>query len=215
MGTMVSPQQWASAGRLDATVEANSGARELATPLDLARHLHDTVAQRLAAVSYLLACDEPLTEATKSACRAEVDAALDELRDALHGVGSNVPPPQKSPVEELDGLRAVCPGAHLDVDLGGLLEGPEAELARTFLAEALRNVRKHARPATVLATAETGEGVRILKVVNDGVRPRAGSSCGAGTRLLQLEASLLGALVESSELRPGWWQQRLILPLAA
>jgi hypothetical protein len=59
-------------------------------PLELARRLHDTVAQRLAGLSYLLSASEPCPEAL-AFCRAEVDAALDELRDALTTIGSGCP----------------------------------------------------------------------------------------------------------------------------
>jgi signal transduction histidine kinase len=184
-------------------------------PLELARRLHDTVAQRLAGLSYLLATPDNGRVETLDRCRAEVDAALDELRDVLTSVGSA---PQRDArtdaLTELRLLRTQQPGAVLDVPLAGIMAVEPRSLVCAFLAEGLRNVRKHASPARVAVTVVRDADVVSIAILNDGVGSRRGPSCGAGRRLLEVEASLCGGLVESAPAAPGHWCQRLILPAA-
>ena len=182
--------------------------------LDLARRLHDTVAQRLAGLSYLLAADRELSAEATDRCRVEVEAALVEMRDALSSVAT--PALAGAPAagvleEEVRALLGSAPGLEFDwapedhagIGRAGLVEG--------FLAEAIRNVRKHSRPTEVTVSVVRHGGAVVVEVVNDGVSPRRGGSCGVGRRLLEVEASLHGALVESGPADPGHWAMRLIL----
>jgi len=184
-------------------------------PLELARRLHDTVAQRLAGLSYLLATSENGRVETVDRCRAEVDAALDELRDVLTSVGAA---PQRDArggvLAELRLLQTHHPGAAFDVPLPEIMAVEPRSLVSAFLAEGLRNVRKHASPARVAVTVACDVDVVSIAIVTDGVRSRRGPSCGAGRRLLEVEASLCGGLVESAPAARGHWCQRLILPAA-
>lgn len=184
-------------------------------PLALARHLHDTVAQRLAGLSYLLSEVEASPDDPLFRCREEVDAALDELRDALTTVAA-APQPTSAPdvTTELELLRAARPSATIEVPVDDLSFEPRG-LVAAFLVESLRNVRKHAIPTTVRAEVRHGPDVITITIVNDGVTGIRGPSCGAGRRLLQVEASLHGGLVESGSADAGAWRQQLLLPTEA
>jgi len=189
--------------------------------LDLARRLHDTVAQRLAGIAYLLAAESALSPETAARCRDEVEAALAEMRDALSSVAAAPeeaagPSPAACASEEAEALREAFPAVELRWDpeeQAGV--GPEG-LVGSFLAEALRNARKHARPSEVVVRVAEEEGVVVVSVLNDGVGRRRGPTggTGVGRRLLEVEASLHGALVESAPAGRGRWAARLILPAA-
>src|SRR5213593_2469227 len=113
-------------------------------PLELARRLHDTVAQRLAGLSYLLSMPARGQADALARCRAEVDAALDELRDALMSVGSaprrNV---HAEALAELRRLREQFPDASLSLPLDAIMTTEPRHLVFAFVAEGLRNARKH------------------------------------------------------------------------
>jgi signal transduction histidine kinase len=182
--------------------------------VELARRLHDTVAQRLAGLSYLLATAPERNEALDR-CRVEVDAALGELREALTCVGSCAGRDVRAEtLVELRKLRGRFPAAELDIPVEEVLQSGPRSLVGTFLVEALRNIRKHAVPTRVSVDVLHEPEVTSVTIVNDGVRAQRGSSCGAGRRLLEIEASLHGGLVESTPVEAGRWCQRLILPAA-
>jgi nitrate/nitrite-specific signal transduction histidine kinase len=195
------------------SLTAIAGERPINEPIELARRLHDTVAQRLAGLSYLLASVPEHSDALEQ-CRAEVDAALGELRDALGSVGA--PSVRRDAYEEvlaeLRLLRAEFEDLELHHRLADAFEAGPQTLVAAFLAEALRNVRKHAAPNRVSVDVVHQHDVTFVIVLNDGVKPRRGRSCGAGRRLLEVEASLHGSLVDSSPAEPGCWRQQLILP---
>lgn len=184
-------------------------------PIELARRLHDTVAQRLAGLSYLLAGVEPRQDDPLGRCRVEIDAALSELRDVLSSVGSATPRDTRMELAaELHALLDRFPFADLDCAVDEALATEPRNLVGTFLIEALRNVRKHSTPTRLTVDVTRGPEVTLISVVNDGVDGRRGPSCGAGRRLLEVEASLHGGLVESAPGASGHWHQRLILPAA-
>src|SRR3954447_516266 len=184
-------------------------------PIELARRLHDTVAQRLAGLSYLLAGVEPQRDDPLGRCRVEIDAALSELRDVLASVGSA--PRRDARSEVSDELRALVdrfPFVDVDCAVDEALATEPRGLVGAFLVEALRNIRKHSTPTQVTVAVAREAEVTLITVVNDGVNGRRGPSCGAGRRLLEVEASLHGGLVESTPGTAGVWYQRLILPTA-
>jgi signal transduction histidine kinase len=186
-------------------------------PVALARRLHDTVAQRLAGLSYLLAHGDDPTADTLLRCRAEVNAALGELREALASVtaGRRDGDDRAELETQLRAVRERFPDARVMVDLTGVLEAQPSGLVRGFVAEALRNVCKHASPRVVTVAVQDDGDLLSVVVHNDGVRTCAGPSCGLGRRLLEVEASLCGGLVESTPLGGEEWRQRLLLPAVA
>ena len=185
--------------------------------LELARRLHETVAQRLAGIAYLLAADRQLSAELTDRCRSEVEAALAEMREVLSSVGAvedsavdrgaGVAREVRALLEEFPALELRwSPEEHAGIGPAGLVEG--------FMIEGLRNVRKHAQPSKVVVEVLEERGVVVLEVLNDGVGGERGASCGVGRRLLELEASLHGALVESAPVGGERWSLRLILPVA-
>lgn len=193
------------------TAVARTGAP--APELDLARRLHHTVAQRLAGLAYLLAADQPLADEALDRCRSEVEAALSELRDALSSVSVASGGERGGDVDaELRALLDAFPALDLQWRGDDVLETEPGCLVEGFLVEALRNIRKHAQPTQVVVDVAEEPGVTVVEVANDGIIRRKRASCGAGRRLLELEASLHGALVESARQGAGRWSQRLILP---
>jgi signal transduction histidine kinase len=91
---------------------------------------------------------------------------------------------------------------------------PELEpLVQSVLAEAVRNVRKHAAAQATVVRVRRAEGVLSLEVENDGVAadPSPGPP-GLGLRLAALEALHAGGWLEFGERTPGHWQVRLVVP---
>jgi signal transduction histidine kinase len=91
---------------------------------------------------------------------------------------------------------------------------PELEpLVQSVLAEAVRNVRKHASAQATVVRVCRADGVISLEVENDGVaiEPSPGPP-GLGLRLAGLEALHAGGRLEFGEPSPGHWQVRLAVP---
>jgi len=181
----------------------------------LVGRLHDTVGQRLAGLSLLLASDAPLGPDLRDRGRAEVAAALAELRQALDAGLSGGAPARPTAAEEIERLRAAHPGVVVDwewrdrfpVDIG------PTRLIDALVAEAVRNARKHATPTRVAVELELDAETATVSVINDGARQRpTGAGMGLGLRLLQIEAGAVGGLIESGPHGAGCWRVALILP---
>lgn len=184
-----------------------------ASSIDLARRLHDTIAQRLTGLSCFLGDRE--TQAPDDAlerCRDEIHAAIDELREALDSVGRSLPARVGRPDTELAALRSAFPALRLDWRWSREPDISCASLVDSFLVEAICNVRKHARPTHVTIDARLEQGAIVVSVTNDGVSSRPGGGTRQGSRLLGLEATAHGAITDSHAERSGHWRQRLIMP---
>ncbi len=190
-------------------------ARELEARIDMAREIHDGVIQRLFGVSLALSGDGVLDAEARARCSDEVQATLQELREALQRpLGRESRPTQSTLAEELDRLRA----EHADVGL--VLESgdprtvpPELEaLAQSVLVEAVRNARKHAKPTSVRVRVYEEDGAFVLEVRNDGVNGRSAAAVsGMGLRITSLEALQYGGILEFGERVRGEWQVRLVV----
>jgi signal transduction histidine kinase len=106
------------------------------------------------------------------------------------------------------------PGMVVEVDWHGESSVPAdfEPLAQSVLAEALRNIAKHADPTRVEVAVSRDEEDFVLEVRNDGVRPGAGEP-GMGLRLAQFEALQQGGTVESGPVGSDRWRVRLVVPL--
>jgi nitrate/nitrite-specific signal transduction histidine kinase len=133
-------------------------------PVQLARRLHDTVAQRLAGLSYALSAEQLSGEEAVVLCRVEVEAALRELRDALVSPPSapSFPGTRGDVAKELGRLRRDFPQLDLRCALDEVRQNEPAGLVSSFLLEALRNVRRHAKP-TVL-TVDVRHDVDVMTI---------------------------------------------------
>jgi signal transduction histidine kinase len=190
-------------------------ARELEARIDLAREIHDRVVQRLFGVSMALSPAGDLGDADRERCASEVQIALSDLRTAMQRPLRRASTPR--PMSLADQLaRLSCdteaPAMHVD---GAVPDVPlELEpLVGSVLAEAVRNVRKHAAAQTTVVRVRRGDGVLSLEVENDGVAPDPSPGPpGLGLRLAALEALHAGGLLEFGERSPGHWQVRLAVP---
>jgi signal transduction histidine kinase len=188
-------------------------ARQLEDRIDLARDIHDRVIQRLFGVSLVLT--RPLDDEARERCGAEVQTALTDLRTALQRpLGRPARETGTTLAAELKRLT------HEHADVGLRVDGdvppvpPELEpLAQSVLAEAVRNVRKHALARSIDVRVRRDDGVFVMEVSNDGVTgQRAPGPPGMGLRLAALEAIHVGGVVEFGEREPGRWQVRLAVP---
>jgi signal transduction histidine kinase len=194
-------------------------ARHLADRLDLARDVHERVVQRLFGVGLALGGPGDLTPAQRRRCADELQAATEELREAIQRpVARAVREIDTTLREELDRLAH----EHADLQLAVRWDADAPEippalepLAQTVVGEAVRNARKHARPSRIDVHVERTSGAVTIEVVNDGVGPDAPHGAGVGLRLAAFEALNFGAAVDFGRTPPDRWHVRLVLPLPA
>src|SRR5437763_3570275 len=124
----------------------------------LPREIHERVLRRLFGVSLALGAEQPLDRAERERCRVEMQEALGDLRRALERPLASLPPETETTLfGELERVRR-SPGRVVAVDWrGGVSVPPDVEpLAQSVLAEALRNINKHAEPSKVEVTVARG-----------------------------------------------------------
>jgi signal transduction histidine kinase len=189
--------------------------RRLAERLDLAREIHERVLQRLFGVSLALGAENPLDPETRARCRTEMQEALADLRHALERPLAPLPPETGSTLQsELERL-AGGPVPPVRVQWPATVKQPPPELeplAQSVLAEALRNIAKHATAHTIEVIVGGDEDTFTLEVRNDGVADATRGS-GMGLRLATYEALQVGGVVEFGPGDPGSWRVRLVVPL--
>lgn len=175
------------------TLDAKGGeGRALACSPDVAQWLHDEVVQRLSSVAAAIASEGPLGGADRARCRTELEAALSALRLLLNeGAESSCERGFRTVAEA---VRAACraPGGDAaKLRIHGDIEVSPATgaLVADFVAEAIRNVGKHAQAQTLdLSVTADEQAVRIV-AANDGVLPASGGrGAGIGLRLLAARA---------------------------
>jgi signal transduction histidine kinase len=189
-------------------------ARRLAERIDLAREIHERVIQRLFGVSLALGSERELTREERRRCRSEMEAALSDLRIALRRpLAPRTRPTQSTLREELRRLRHRYSRLPIEVRWEGGHSVPSQlePLAQSVLAEALRNVDKHASPTRVEVRVGASEGNLVLEVLNDGVGDDSRGD-GMGLRLAALEAIRLGGVLEFGPAGEGEWHVRLVAP---
>ena len=188
--------------------------RALGERLDLAREIHESVLQRLFGVSLALGAEQPLDRAERERCRIEMQEALSDLRRALERPLAPLPPETGTTLAaELERVRK-SPGFAVEVDWRGESTVPAdiEPLAQSVLAEALRNIAKHADPSRVEVAVARDQDTFTLEVRNDGARGGEGDP-GIGLRLAAFEALQQGGVVEFGPSDPGQWRVRLVVPL--
>jgi nitrate/nitrite-specific signal transduction histidine kinase len=193
--------------------------RRLSDRLELAREVHERVLQRLFGVSLALSAEQPLDKEGRERCLVEMRGALGDLRRALERPLAPLPPETGTTLAaELERVRR-SPGMVVDVDWRGEFTVPSdlEPLAQSVLAEALRNIAKHARPSRVEVLVSRDAETFTLEVRNDGVSgggPTADSG-GMGLRLAAFEALQHGGVVESGPEDEDAWRVRLVVRLGA
>jgi PAS domain S-box-containing protein len=157
------------------------------------RDLHDGAQQSLVAVALTLRLAERrLAEAQLDAslvasARAELEAALGELRELARGIHPAVLS-DRGLTEALRGLAGRAPlPVELECDLAERLD-PAVEAALYHCAsEALTNAARHARASSVAVRLHASGPIVALEVEDDGV---GGAAAGAGSGLRGLDDRL-------------------------
>ncbi len=194
--------------------------RRLGERLELAREIHERVMQRLFGVSLALSAERALDPEQRERCRVEMQEALSDLRSALERPLAPVAlttattlAAELARVGESDPARPA--GLPLAVNWPDGVEVPlDVEpLAQSVLAEALRNIAKHASPTRVEVSVTRDADTFALEVRNDGVSAGA-RGAGMGLRLAAFEALQHGGMVEFGNAEPGQWRVRLVVPIA-
>jgi signal transduction histidine kinase len=176
-------------------VEAADAARRR-----IERDLHDGAQQRLVSLALSLrrleSTFEPNSAATRelAVARAELDAALEELRELARGIHPSILTDRGLEAA----LRAVAARStvpvELDVDRCGKLPATVQTTAYFVVVEALTNAAKHAKPDRVEVRVGVDEGDAVVEVRDDGsggVDPTRGSGlCGLDDRLTALGGTL-------------------------
>jgi signal transduction histidine kinase len=189
--------------------------RALGERLELAREIHERVMQRLFGVSLALSAEKPLDRDERDRCLSEMQEALSDLRSALERPLAPVSTDTGTTLSAEVARLVQAPGPRVHVtwpDDVGVPSGVEP-LAQSVLAEALRNIAKHARPSTVEVVVTGEKDTFSLEVRNDGVAPGA-RGAGMGLRLAAFEALQHGGVVDFGAPDEGLWRVRLVVPLA-
>jgi signal transduction histidine kinase len=141
--------------------------------------------------------------------------ALADLRRALERPLAPLAPETGTTLAaELDRVRK-SPGMVVEVNWHGESTVPAdlEPLAQSVLAEALRNIAKHADPSRVEVAVARDEDTFTLEVRNDGARGGEDSDPGMGLRLVAFEALQQGGTVEYGPVDGDRWRVRLVVPL--
>jgi signal transduction histidine kinase len=177
-------------------VEAADAARRR-----IERDLHDGAQQRLVSLALSLrlleSSLEPDSAATRelAAARAELDAALEELRELARGIHPSILVDRglEAALASLAG-RSTVP-VELDVDSCGELPLSVQTTAYFLVAEALTNASKHANSDRIAVRVAAGEGHTVVEVRDDG-RGGARPAQGSGLSGLADRVSALGGTLE-------------------
>jgi signal transduction histidine kinase len=189
--------------------------RALGDRLELAREIHERVMQRLFGVSLALSAEKPLDRHERDRCLAEMQEALSDLRSALERPLAPVSTDTGTTLAAEVARLMQAPGPRVHVTWPDEVEVPSGAepLAQSVLAEALRNIAKHATPSAVEVVVADDEDTFSLEVRNDGVAPGA-RGAGMGLRLAAFEALQHGGVVDFGAPDTGLWRVRLVVPLA-
>jgi signal transduction histidine kinase len=189
--------------------------QRLGERLELAREIHERVMQRLFGVSLALSAERSFDDDERERCRVEMQEALSDLRSALERPLAALPQETGTTLAaELERVVAT-PGPQIAVswEPGVSVPGELEPLAQSVLAEALRNVAKHAAPSHVRVRVAGDADTFTLEVRNDGVGPGA-RGAGMGLRLAAFEALQHGGVVDFGTPEAGHWRVRLVVPRA-
>jgi signal transduction histidine kinase len=188
--------------------------RRLGERLELAREIHERVMQRLFGVSLALSAEKPLDSAERERCRVEMQQALSDLRRALERPLAPLPPETGTTLAaELARITSAADTTvHVDWPADVSVPADVEPLAQSVLAEALRNIVKHATPTRVDVAVSRDEDTLMLQVRNDGAGSGA-RGAGMGLRLAAFEALQHEGVVDFGCPGPGLWRVRLVVPL--
>ena len=183
--------------------------------IELAREIHERVMQRLFGVSLALSAERSFDDAERERCRVEMQEALSDLRSALERPLAVMPSETGTTLAAELTRVASSPGHRVRIDWPSTITvPPEIEpLAQSVLAEALRNIAKHAAASRIEVKVASDADTFTLEIQNDGVGSGA-RGAGMGLRLAAFEALQHGGVVEFGAPEDGRWRVRLVVPHA-
>ena len=190
--------------------------QRLGERLELAREIHERVMQRLFGVSLALSAEKALDRDERERCLVEMQEALSDLRSALERPLAPVSSDTGTTLAAEVARLVQAPGPKVQVVWPDEVAVPaEVEaLAQSVLAEALRNIAKHANPSLVEVLVGRDHDTFSLEVRNDGVAAGA-RGAGMGLRLAAFEALQHGGVVDFGAPDEGRWRVRLVVPLVS
>jgi signal transduction histidine kinase len=184
----------------------------------LERDLHDGAQSRLVALAAKLrlarikADGRPEVTALLDEASAELQAALDELRELARGIH----PAVLSERGLARALEALAGRAPLPVEIAGeppgLLPAPVASCIYFVVAESLTNVAKHAHAEHATVSIRRAGGTIVVEVADDGVGG-AEMGIGSGLRGLSDRVAAADGRLELHSPRGGGTLLRAELPL--
>ncbi|HEY4095310.1 MAG TPA: GAF domain-containing protein [Baekduia sp.] len=194
-----------------------SDARQLSDRIDLAREIHERVVQRVFGVVMALQSGALLDEADQVRAAAELGAALDDLRDAMSRPLAATARQVTTSTLSAELVRLVAnaaPEETIDVRWQEDLEIPAAfeAVTQSVLGEAIRNARRHARPAEIGIAVRGDADTVELEITNDGVGAAQRGGAGMGLRIAAFEALQHGASLTFGPTGAEHWHVRLVLP---
>jgi signal transduction histidine kinase len=188
--------------------------RRLGERLELAREIHERVMQRLFGVSLALSAEKALDPDERERCRVEMQEALSDLRSALERplapLGSDTGTTLAAEMARV--VQAPGPQVRVSWPDGVTVPADIEPLAQSVLAEALRNIAKHATASEIDVTVTADDETFTLEIANDGVASTA-RGVGMGLRLAAFEALQHEGVVDFGAPEPGRWRVRLLVPL--
>jgi signal transduction histidine kinase len=197
------------------STEQRESERRLHERVELTRDLHENAIQRLFGVALALGSEDGLSEAERVRCQEELRSVVADLRRALTRPLETPARPTKACLGELlERLVERRPELHVDWADGVEVPADLEPVSQLVLNEALRNVDRHATPASIdVRIASDGETFS-LSIENDGAGDgRSTRGSGLGLRLAALEALRHEGLVEFGSPGPDRWKVRLVVPV--
>jgi signal transduction histidine kinase len=157
----------------------------------LERNLHDGAQQRLSVLTYrlrearLLAADDPARAATLYAdAEAQLDVAIEELRELAHGIH----PPVLTDFGLARAIEELAARSPVPVELVELpserLDVATEATGYYVVAEAVTNAQRHAKASSIRVRAAVADGTLSVDVVDNGVGGAA-EALGSGLRGLR------------------------------
>jgi signal transduction histidine kinase len=205
----------ALAASVERATRQQERARRLSERISLTRQIHEQVIQRLFGMVLALGSEEPLTAADRARIHEELRAVLAELRGALDRSLAPAEHETKTTLRHLlDRLAVQRPELEVSWPAERELPAELEPLCQSVLAEALRNIDKHARPTRIGVAVTVEDEAVVLEVTNDGAREAAEGN-GLGLRLISLEALQHGGVVEFGPLAAGEWRVRMVVSVPA
>jgi signal transduction histidine kinase len=201
----------ALAASVERATEQRERAKQLSERVSLTREIHEQVIQRLFGLLLVVGSDQPLAPGDRSRIDEELRAVLAELRGALDRSLEPSQPETRTTLRHLLDRLGQRPEVKVSWADGVEIPAELEPILQSVLAEALRNVDKHARATRIEVSVGAEPEAFILEVTNDGAVEHRTDS-GLGLRLMSLEAIQHRGIVEFGPVPPDGWRVRLVMP---